>query len=97
MLEHASVLEAAVVAIPHERWGERPAALVVPAPGEELVPDALIAFLRDRVASWWVPDVIELVDELPKTAVGKYDKKRLRAELAPRLAARAAESSGEQR
>jgi fatty-acyl-CoA synthase len=97
MLEHASVLEAAIVAIPHERWGERPAALVVPAPGEELVPDALIAFLRDRVASWWVPDVIELVDELPKTAVGKYDKKRLRAELAPRLAARAAESSGEQR
>jgi fatty-acyl-CoA synthase len=86
LLEHPGVLEAAVVAIPHERWGERPGALVVAAPGEPVDPEVLKDFLAERVARWWVPDAIVLVDELPKTGVGKYDKKLIRAEYAPRLA-----------
>ena len=87
LVEHPGVLEAAVVAIPHERWGERPGALIVPGPGPRPEPEALKDFLAERVARWWVPDVIALVDELPKTGVGKYDKKRIRAEYASRLAA----------
>jgi fatty-acyl-CoA synthase len=88
LVEHPGVLEAAVVAVPHERWGERPGALVVPAASGGPEPEALKDFLAERVARWWVPDVIELVDELPKTGVGKYDKKRIRAEYAVRLAER---------
>jgi fatty-acyl-CoA synthase len=88
LLEHPGVREAAVIAVPHERWGERPAALVVAAGGDEPEPAQLADFLRGRVASWWVPDVIELVPDLPKTGVGKYDKRRLRAEHAERLAQR---------
>jgi fatty-acyl-CoA synthase len=88
LLAHPDVAEAAVIAIPHERWGERPAALVVPTPGAEPDLEALHDFLRDRVVSWWLPDVVELVAELPKTGVGKYDKRRLREEYAERLAGR---------
>lgn len=88
---HPDVAEVAVIAVPHERWGERPAALVVPRGDARPDPDELRAFLAGRVASWWLPDVIELVPELPKTAVGKYDKRRLREEHASRLAAVLAE------
>jgi fatty-acyl-CoA synthase len=88
LVAHPDVAEAAVIAIPHERWGERPAALVVPAAGAEPSSETIREFLRDRVASFWVPDVIELVSELPKTGVGKYDKRRLREEHAERLAGR---------
>ena len=59
--------EAAVIAFPHPRWGERPAAFVVPASGSEPSPEELKAFLQGAVASWWVPDVIEIVAELPRT------------------------------
>jgi len=86
LLEHPGVHEAAVIAVAHERWGERPAALVVPRGDGEPEPDELADFLRARVASWWVPDVIELVPDLPKTGVGKIDKKRLRSEHGERLA-----------
>jgi fatty-acyl-CoA synthase len=88
LVAHPDVAEAAVIAIPHERWGERPVALVVPAAGTGPDPESIRDFLRDRVASWWLPDVIELVAELPKTGVGKYDKRRLREEHAERLARR---------
>jgi fatty-acyl-CoA synthase len=85
ILDHPDVSEAAVIAIADPEWGERPAAIVVAAAG--ISPDAgeLRTFLRQRVASWWVPDVVEVVAELPRTGVGKYDKRRLRALYAERL------------
>jgi fatty-acyl-CoA synthase len=73
---HPAVREAAVIAIPDERWGERPLALV--AADDTITPDDLKAFLRDRVAKWWIPERYEFVDAIPRTAVGKYDKRSLR-------------------
>jgi fatty-acyl-CoA synthase len=86
MVDHPAILEAAVVAYAHPRWGERPAALVVAEPGASVDLDEVRVFLRERVASWWVPDVIEVVDRLPKTGVGKTDKKRLRSDVSERIA-----------
>jgi acyl-CoA synthetase (AMP-forming)/AMP-acid ligase II len=71
---HPSVREAAVIAIPDERWGERPLALVA----GDVSADELREFLRDRVAKWWIPERFEFVAAIPRTAVGKYDKRRLR-------------------
>jgi fatty-acyl-CoA synthase len=84
---HPSVLEAAVIAIRHQRWGERPAALIVLRPNQPADAEDILRSLGEMVASWWIPDVVEFVDQLPKTGVGKIDKKRLRAEYAERLAA----------
>jgi fatty-acyl-CoA synthase len=81
LVEHPKVAEAAVVAVPDEHWGERPLALVVPARGEVIVPEELEEFLRDRVARWWVPDEWRVVSELPRTSVGKLDKRALRDAL----------------
>jgi fatty-acyl-CoA synthase len=85
LASHPAVLESAVVAIPHERWGERPAALVVLAPAASVSADELKEFLATKVATWQVPDLVEFVDELPKTGVGKIDKRRLRDEVVPKL------------
>ncbi|HSM45785.1 MAG TPA: long-chain-fatty-acid--CoA ligase, partial [Acidimicrobiia bacterium] len=82
---HPAVAEVAVVAVPHDRWGERPAALVVLREGSEAGVDELLQFVSTRVASWQVPDRVELVDSLPKTGVGKIDKRRLRNEIVPGL------------
>ena len=82
VMGHPNVMEAAVVAVPDEQWGERPCACVVPAEGEEVDPDELRAFLAERVAKWWVPERIEIIDEVPKTSVGKFDKKVLRKRFA---------------
>ena len=86
LVSHPDVVEAAVIAIPHKRWGERPAALVVAAEDRRPDPQELREFLARSVASWWIPDVIEFVADLPKTGVGKYDKRRLREGHAARLA-----------
>ena len=73
------VAEAAVIAIPDPKWQERPLAAVVPRAGAEIDLDAVRAHLRDSgFASWQLPDRIEIIDEVPKTAVGKFDKKVLR-------------------
>jgi fatty-acyl-CoA synthase len=77
---HPAVREAAVIAIPDERWGERPLALV--ATDDDVTPDDLREFLRERVAKWWIPEHFEFVDAIPRTAVGKYDKRRLREQYA---------------
>jgi fatty-acyl-CoA synthase len=82
IMAHPDVREAAVVAVAHERWGERPCACVVRAEGSDLDADALRDFLAERVAKWWVPERVEFIDEVPKTSVGKFDKKVLRARLA---------------
>jgi fatty-acyl-CoA synthase len=75
---HPDVRESAVIAIPHPKWDERPHAVVVLRPGATVGEAELADFLRDRVAKWWIPDAFELVDEIPRTAVGKYDKKLMR-------------------
>ena len=80
---HPAVAEAAVVAVPHERWGERPIALVVLRDGAEATPGEVLQFLSTKMASWQVPDWVEFIDELPKTGVGKVDKRRLRDEVVP--------------
>jgi fatty-acyl-CoA synthase len=88
VMAHPDVLEAAVIAIPDERWGERPCVCVVTCENAGLDADALRDFLSDRVAKWWLPDRVEFIDEVPKTSVGKFDKKVLRkqfAEQAPRV------------
>ena len=73
-------MEAAVVAIPHERWGERPLACVVAKSDAQgkLEKGEVLDFIRGRFASWWMPDDVVFIDEIPKTSVGKFDKKVLR-------------------
>jgi fatty-acyl-CoA synthase len=82
IMAHPDVVEAAVVAVPDERWSERPCACVVRRPGCELDADGVRSFLRDKVAKWWLPEHVEFIDEVPKTSVGKFDKKVLRARVA---------------
>ena len=81
LLEHPDVGEAAVLGIADPRWEERPLALIVPRDGREPDFAALRAHLRDRVARFWLPEYWARIDGLPKTGVGKVDKKRLRDEL----------------
>jgi fatty-acyl-CoA synthase len=83
-LAHPAVREAAVVGIPSKKWDERPVVVVALHPGESLTLDELRDFLAGRVAKWWLPDDVVVVDEVAKTSVGKYDKKTIRAQLAGR-------------
>jgi fatty-acyl-CoA synthase len=82
VMAHPDVLEAAVIAVPDERWGERPCACVVKKEGSGLDADGLREFLSTRVAKWWLPERVEFIGEVPKTSVGKFDKKVLRSQFA---------------
>ncbi|MBW3534134.1 MAG: long-chain-fatty-acid--CoA ligase [Gemmatimonadetes bacterium] len=82
LMDQPGVAEAAVVAVPHPRWGERPWACVVPRGGAPAVPMALLEPLRGQVPDWWLPDRVLVVDAIPRTATGKFDKKALRDRLA---------------
>jgi fatty-acyl-CoA synthase len=79
LVANPDVAEAAVIGIPDERWSERPLACVVMADGSSPTPEQLARFLDGKVASWQVPENWTFIDEVPKTTVGKYDKKVLRA------------------
>jgi fatty-acyl-CoA synthase len=81
VMSHPDVIEAAVIAKPDERWSERPLCCVVLREGSEAGPDELLEHLRGRVAKWWLPDEFAFIDEVPKTSVGKFDKKVLRSRL----------------
>jgi fatty-acyl-CoA synthase len=81
IMAHEKVQEAAVIAVKHERWGERPLACVVLEPEAELTLEELNEHLAPRVAKWWLPDELAIVEEVPKTSVGKFDKKVLRRQL----------------
>jgi fatty-acyl-CoA synthase len=81
IMGHPDVAEAAVVAMPDERWSERPLACVVPEEGTEVTVESLRKHLTERVAKWWLPDTYAFIDEVPKTSVGKFDKKVLRQRL----------------
>jgi len=81
LMAHPGVAEAAVIARPDERWAERPLACVVCEEGESPTADELREHLRERVAKWWLPEQFAFIDEVPKTSVGKFDKKVLRTRL----------------
>lgn len=78
LMGHHAVAEAAVIAVPDEKWSERPLAVVVLREGQSASGDELSAFLAPHFAKWWLPDRFEFVDEIPKTAVGKFRKTALR-------------------
>ena len=78
LMGHPAVAEAAVVAVPDEKWGERPLAAVVLRPGSSATAEELRGFLGPRFAKWWLPDRIEFVAEIPKTSVGKFRRSELR-------------------
>jgi fatty-acyl-CoA synthase len=81
VMAHPDVIEAAVIAKPDERWAERPLCCVVVREGVSLTAEQLIEHLRPRVAKWWLPDEFAFIAEVPKTSVGKFDKKVLRSRL----------------
>ena len=82
LMGHPAVREAAVVGVPDERWDERPLACVVLAEGAEFDPAGMKGWLESRVAKWWLPERWSQIDEVPKTSVGKFDKKALRQRYA---------------
>jgi len=81
------VLEAAVIALPDDKWQERPLACVVPQPdaASTITKEEIQDYLKDKVAKWWIPDEIVFMKELPKTSVGKFNKKSLRATVIPEI------------
>lgn len=81
IMAHPGVAEAAVIAVPHPKWDERPLACVVSKPEarEALTREAILDHLRPHIAKWWLPDDVVFIDQIPKTSVGKFDKKVLRA------------------
>ncbi len=79
IMEHPAVFEAAVVAVPDAKWDERPLACVVLHEGHSATPAELLEFLGPKVAKWWLPERWTFIGVVPKTSVGKFDKKVLRA------------------
>jgi len=86
LMAHPAVAEAAVIAIPDEKWQERPLAAVLLKTGASATAEELREFLAPQFAKWWLPDRIEFVTEIPKTAVGKFRKTALREQFAPQPA-----------
>ena len=85
IMGHPKVLEAAVIGLPHPRWDERPVAFVVERPEYKgkVTPEEIREFLLGKIAKWCLPDEIRFIDEVPKTSVGKFDKKVLRSGATP--------------
>ena len=80
-MSHPAVFEAAVIAIPHEKWLERPLACVVLHEGATATKEELLASPEDQVAKWWIPDDVVFLKEIPKTSVGKFLKAKLREDM----------------
>ena len=87
LMGHPAVSEAAVIAVPHEKWEERPLAIIVLKKGAQADADALTRHLAGRFAKWWLPDDYVFVDEIPRTSTGKFLKSALRERYEGRLAA----------
>ena len=83
IMAHPMVMEAAVVAISHPKWQERPLAAVVPLPQyrDTLTKEHILDFLKERVAKWWLPDEVIFIEAVPKTSVGKFNKRALREQF----------------
>jgi fatty-acyl-CoA synthase len=84
LMQHEAVAEAAVIAVSHPKWQERPLAVVVRKEGASATQEELISYLEPRFARWWLPDAVEFVEEIPKTSVGKFKKSELRERFAQR-------------
>ena len=82
LMAHPAVAEAAVIAIPDEKWAERPLAAIVLKEGQSATEGQLREHLTPKFAKWWLPDRFEFVDEIPKTSVGKFKKTALRDQFA---------------
>ncbi len=80
IMGHPKVMEAAVIAVFHPKWQERPLALIAPLPQfqNSITKDEILEFLSDKVAKWWLPDDVVFIDFVPKTSVGKFNKRALR-------------------
>jgi fatty-acyl-CoA synthase len=85
IMAHPKILEAAVIGLASSKWDERPVAYAVLKPEfkGQVTEAEVVDFLRDKVARWWLPDEVRFIDEVPKTSVGKFDKKVLRANAEP--------------
>jgi fatty-acyl-CoA synthase len=83
IMAHPKVMEAAVIAVPHPKWQERPVAAVAPLPQfrGQITKEEILDFLKDRVAKWWLPDDVIFMEAVPKTSVGKFNKRALREQL----------------
>lgn len=83
LMAHEGIFEAAVIAVPHEKWQERPIACVVlkEANKGQVSQEDIIEFLKPQFAKWWLPDEVVFLDEIPKTGVGKFLKRALRDQL----------------
>ncbi|PEJ40328.1 long-chain fatty acid--CoA ligase [Bacillus pseudomycoides] len=81
LMAHEAIFEAAVVAVPHPQWQERPVACVVQKQNSSVTKEELYEFLRPQFVKWWLPDDIVFMEEIPKTSVGKFLKQELRKEL----------------
>jgi fatty-acyl-CoA synthase len=75
---HPKVGEAAVIGVKHSKWGERPLLIAVPKKGQAILKEEILAFMRGKVADWWLPDDVVFVTEIPHTATGKILKTALR-------------------
>jgi fatty-acyl-CoA synthase len=80
---HPEVEEAAAIAMPHEKWSERPLLVVVRKPGSAIGRDDVLSWLDGKVATWWLPDEVVFIEEMPHTATGKISKRTLRERFAP--------------
>ena len=81
-VSHPDVAEAAVIGVRHPKWDERPLLIVVAKAGRTVERDAMLDFMRDKVAKWWLPDDVVTVAEIPHTATGKILKTALRERFA---------------
>jgi len=81
-LAHPGVAEAAAIGVPHPTWAERPVLVIVPRENAKVEKADVMAFLKDKVVKWWLPDDVLFVRELPHTATGKVSKKTLRERYA---------------
>jgi fatty-acyl-CoA synthase len=81
LMAHPAVAQAAVIAMPHEKWDERPLAVIVLKEGEGVTEEELREHLEPDFARWWLPDAYEFVEELPMTATGKFQKLKLREQF----------------
>jgi fatty-acyl-CoA synthase len=79
---HPEIAEAAVIAVEHPKWQERPMLIATRMPGSQISGKEIIDYLRQKVASWWLPDAVEFLDELPHTGTGKIYKLKLREAFA---------------
>lgn len=81
LMAHEAIFEAAVIAIPHEQWQERPVACIVLKEKSQVTKEEIMEFLKPQFAKWWLPDEILFMNEIPKTSVGKFLKRALREQV----------------